>query len=142
MLKTKFTKLLLVTTILSLTACGGGGGSSNDDNGSSSLSDGSNNDGVNKAPTVYAGSDKKVQVNTTTTIYGSARDEDGTISSYEWKKGTEVLGTTRSLSYIPTTVGVETITLTVTDDDGAIASDDINLEIVNDYVVNADNILP
>ena len=143
MFKANFTKLLLVTTtVLSFTACGGGGGSTSTEEGDSSNNGSNLVDTANKAPIVRAGDDKKVQINIPTTIQGYARDDDGTISSYEWTKGDTVLGTTYLLSYIPTTVGTETLTLTVTDDDGATSSDSMTLEIVNESVVNADNILP
>ncbi len=145
MLKANLTKLLLVTTVLAFTACGGGGSSTPTENNDTDINgnNGSNLvDAVNKAPIVRAGDDKKVQVNILTTLQGYARDDDGTISSFEWKKGDEVLGTTHVLSYMPTTVGTEILTLTVTDDDGATASDTVTLEIVNESVINEDNILP
>jgi hypothetical protein len=99
-----------VVIVALLSACGGSGGG---------------DEPVNKVPTVNAGVDKSVQVNETLTITGSGTDSDGTIVSYEWKKGTIVLGTTATLSYIPTTVGTDTLTLTVTDDDGVTASDSV-----------------
>jgi len=86
----------------------------------------------NKAPIVNAGADKSVTVNETTTITGTANDSDGTISTIEWKKGNEVLATTLSFSYTPTEVRTDTLTLTVMDDDGATASDSVNIVVVED----------
>ncbi len=63
-------------------------------------------------PTAYAGEDETVEVNQPVTITGSGTD--GTIASYEWKKGTTVLATTASFDYTPDTVGTDTLTLTVT----------------------------
>ena len=77
----------------------------------------------NQAPTANAGPNKTVQVNSTVTITGSGTDNDGTISSYKWEKGNTVLSTSASFPYTPTTAGTDTLKLTVTDDDGATATD-------------------
>ncbi len=55
-------------------------------------------------------------------------------------KDGEVLSTTLDVTYIPTELGVDTLTLTVIDDDGASASDSINLEVVEK--INSGNPLP
>lgn len=86
---------------------------------------------TNRAPIVNAGADKTVTVNETVTITGTATDSDGTISSIEWKKGSEVLATTLSFSYTATKVGTDTLTLVVMDDDGATASDNVNVVITS-----------
>lgn len=83
----------------------------------------STQEGSNKAPIVNAGKDKTVQINETVTITGTASDSDGTIVSYEWKKGNSVLATTLSFSYRPTVVGRDLLTLTVVDNDGDSSSD-------------------
>ncbi len=129
MLKSKVTKSLFLTVGLLLTGCGGGG-SSTDNNGTNNLI----SEGENRLPIVDAGYDRKVQINTTITIYGSAKDIDGVISSYEWKKGKEVLGTTKELTYTPTILGKDILTLTAIDNDGGVASDSIELEIVSEVV--------
>ena len=90
-----------------------------------------NEEVTNKAPTANAGADKTVTVNETITLSGSGTDTDGTIVSYEWKKGSEVLGTDATLDYIPTVVGTDTLTLTVTDDDGAVGSDSVKVIVKN-----------
>jgi len=82
---------------------------------------------TNVAPLVDAGVDKTVTVNSTVILNGSATDSDGTVVSYRWNKGEEVLGTKATLSYIPTEVGTDTLTLTVMDDDGDSGSDSVNI---------------
>ena len=90
----------------------------------------------NQKPTVVVGEDKSVTVNKSITLYGKAKDSDGRIVSYEWKRGDEVLGTEAILKYIPTVAGTETLTLTVTDDDGATAS--ASVEIIVKEESNSD----
>lgn len=79
--------------------------------------------------TIDVGVDKSVTVNETVTISGTATKEDGEISEYEWRKGTEVLSTLTSFSYVPTTVGNEVLTFIVTDDEGCQASDNMTLTV-------------
>jgi len=69
------------------------------------------------SPVAEAGEDKSTIVNQAVTIIGSGTDSDGTIVSYEWKKGSEVLSTDATFSYIPTAVGIDVLTLTVIDND-------------------------
>ena len=85
----------------------------------------------NIPPKADAGSDKTVEVNHSVTITGSGTDSDGTIVSYEWKKGSTVLATTASFDYTPNTVGTDTLTLTVTDDDGATGSESMTVTVTD-----------
>jgi hypothetical protein len=126
MKRLKYQKKLIFLLTLFLTACGGGGGSNLSDNNdlNSSITE------ENQKPRVYAGEDRKAQINVSLTIWGSAIDPDGVISSYEWKKGDEVLSSTAIVSYIPTQLGTDKLTLTVMDNDGAVASDSININVV------------
>ena len=78
----------------------------------------------NVAPTVDAGADTSVQVNSAVTLTGIGEDTDGTIT-YSWTENGVEISTTASFNYTPTTEGVHTLTLTVTDNDSATASDDI-----------------
>ena len=78
----------------------------------------------NQAPTADAGSDQTAGdddgngVETVTLDGSGSFDPDGTIVSFEWKESSTVLGSTASFSaYF--SIGVHTVTLTVTDDDGA-----------------------
>ena len=126
MLKCKFSKSMLIAITILLTACGGGGSNSTTSNMVS--------DGSNILPSVDAGYDRRVQINTSIKLYGTATDSDGIISSYEWKKGNEILGNTKEITYTPTTLGIDTITLTVIDNDGGVASDTIKLTVVKEAV--------
>ncbi|HHB94052.1 MAG TPA: hypothetical protein ENK88_02810, partial [Campylobacterales bacterium] len=83
----------------------------------------------NQLPTVDAGSDFAMQVNDTITLSASATDSDGNIVSYEWKKENTILSNSRVFSYTPTAVGNDILSVTVTDDLGAIASDEINITV-------------
>jgi len=85
---------------------------------------------LNKIPTVNVGDDKTVPVNTVITIIGTATD-DGLIVAYEWKEGSDVLATTASFDYTPTTLGEHNLTLTVTDDDGAVGSDEVVIKALS-----------
>lgn len=128
-MKYKFSKLILISTTIILTACGGGGGGDNNSTKSNLTSDASN-----MLPVVNVGYDRKVQINTTIKLYGIATDSDGVISSYEWKKGNEILGNTKEITYTPTKLGIDTITLTVIDNDGGVASDTIRLTVVKEAI--------
>lgn len=110
--------LLLSSMVILFTACGGGSSTSETP------------DPVNSLPNVDAGPDKSVEVNQAVTITGSASDDDGTIVSLEWTKDSTVLATTASFDYIPTAIGTDTLTLTVMDDDGATASDSMNVVVL------------
>jgi len=134
MLNLKVTKPLLITIGLLFTACGGGGGSASDTNITNNSNSNLIAEGKNQLPIVNLGDDRKVQINTTVKVYGNAEDRDGVISSYEWTKGEEVLGTTKNIEYIPTKLGVDTIKLTVIDNDGGVASDTIKLEVISEAI--------
>jgi len=111
--------LLLIAATIILTACGGGGSSN----------PGTDAPPANKLPVANAGSDKTVQVNQSVTITGTGTDSDGKIVSYQWKKGSKVLASMASFSYTPTVVGADTLTFTVTDNDGATASDSMKVTV-------------
>lgn len=84
----------------------------------------------NQAPTANAGADQNVTEGTVVRLDGSGSlDPDGSIVSYEWKKGSTVLATVASFNYTPTTVGTDTLVLTVMDDDGATDSDEMNITV-------------
>jgi len=117
MKRKKNVNLIVLSMISTMILIGCGGGNSSNETESN----------TNKAPIVNAGMDITTNVNKSITIVGVATDEDGSISSYEWKKGQEVLGTEATLTYIPTKIGTDILTLTVMDDDGAVASDSVNI---------------
>ena len=131
MLKRHFSNSILIAITIFFTACGGGGGGGGENNSTTSNLV---SEGGNILPSVDAGYDRKVQINTPVKLYGTATDSDGIISSYEWKKGDEVLGNTQEITYTPTELGIDTIILTVIDNDGGVASDTIKLEVVKEVV--------
>ena len=92
----------------------------------------------NEPPIAYAGSDKSVMENTLVMLSGSGNDPDGTIVRYDWTQigGTPVSLTgprTRNAEFTTPAVGTTvtlTFRLTVTDDDGATASDEVRVSIL------------
>ncbi len=106
----------LMAGIMIFNGCGGGGG-------------GGEAETLNQAPTADAGIDKSTQVNQTVNIVGSGSDADGTIAGYQWKNGSTVLANTASFDYTPTTAGIHTLTLAVTDNEGATDSDTMNVTV-------------
>jgi len=74
----------------------------------------------NKAPTAVAGAAKNLMTDIAFTLDGSrCSDADGTVVAWNWDlgNGSNVSGKTAQASY--DTAGTYTISLTVTDDDGA-----------------------
>lgn len=118
MIRKKILNWLIPLTIVVLTGCSGGGDTSS-----------SGDDKANKAPIVNAGNDKTTIINQPLTIRGTATDKDGTISTYEWRKGSDTLGTEISLIYIPTKIGIDILTFIATDDDGNSGSDEIRVTV-------------
>jgi len=108
---------IIILTSFILIGCGGGS---------------SSEESTNRKPIVNAGKDISTVVNQQITIVGSAHDEDGIISTYEWKKGNDTLGTELSLTYIPTEIGVDKLTLIAVDDDGDKASDSMNITVTEE----------
>jgi hypothetical protein len=99
---------------------------------------------VNTSPLAYAGSDRiiRLPISSVTISGASESDSDGTIVSRTW---TKTAGPTASLmnenTLTPTfsglgTSGIYTFTLTVTDDDGAVSSDDMQVAVQPAYVCN------
>jgi len=89
---------------------------------------------ANKVPTVDAGDDQEVSVNSSITLTAHATDSDGDIEYYEWKEGDTLLGTTASISYTPTTLGDHNITVTVIDNSAAKNTDTIILTVIKGTV--------
>ena len=85
---------------------------------------------LNSPPIADAGVDMTTPVYQTVTILGSGSSSDGTIISYQWLKNGTILANTATVDYTPTVVGTDTLTLTVTDDDGVTDSDSMELTVI------------
>ncbi len=85
----------------------------------------------NKPPTA------KATASPTTAAEGEAitfdgsgsRDSDGSITGYEWKEGSSILSRDERFTRTDLSVGAHTVTLTVTDDDGARATDRVTVTV-------------
>jgi len=85
----------------------------------------------NQAPTANAGADMSVEVNKSIKITGIGTDPEGKTLTYKWTKGTTVLGTSAVLTYTPTTLGDQVLTLTVTDNKGLTAIDTVKITAIS-----------
>jgi hypothetical protein len=91
--------------------------------------------GSNQAPTANAGTDQSINLPANSvTLTGSGTDADGTIASYAWSKLSGGAATITSPSSASTTVtglaqGSYTFRLTVTDNGGATATDDVIINV-------------
>ncbi len=95
------------------------------------------NSATNQAPTANAGPDQTITLPTSSvTLTGSGTDPDGTIASYAWTKvsgpagGTIATPATASTNITGLTAGTYVFRLTVTDNGGATATNDVQI-IVN-----------
>ena len=92
---------------------------------------------ANQSPSANAGPDQTVDAGSTVTLTGSGSDADGSIVRYQWTQTAEVtvsLSTANqaSASFVaPAGDASVTLTfrLTVTDDDGATASDEVSVTV-------------
>ena len=87
----------------------------------------------NRPPTASGGIDTEVSLGTPIDFDGSgSSDLDGTIVSYDWDFGDGTAhGSGATPTHLYTDHGTYTVTLTVTDDDGATHSDTITVTILN-----------
>ena len=111
-------------------------GNTTDGNVTVPVDDGNTTDGnttvtiANKLPTANAGADQTVTEGDSVYFNGSSSsDSDGNITAYEWKNGSTVVSTEISFYSSDLSVGTHTITLTVTDDKNATASDDVVITV-------------
>lgn len=96
---------------------------------------------ANALPIADAGPDKAITLPTnSTTLDGTnSSDSDGTIASYSWSgPGTITNGTTASPTVSNLTAGVHAFTLTVTDNQGGVSTDSVDvivqLPVTNDPI--------
>ncbi len=81
-------------------------------------------DNVNSPPTANAGPDQSATTGQTASFNGSgSSDPDGSIVSYNWNFGDGASASGVSVSHAYAAAGNYTVTLSVTDNDGAIAQD-------------------
>ena len=132
--KSNINTWLLLTSVV-LTACGGGGGKRQQPVI------------TNTVPSVSAGADQRVLAETTVNLNGTASDSDGNIVQYNWVQtagDAVVLGGANSVnaSFVmpanPTDNQSQfSFTLTVTDNDGANASDTVIITFTRHPTVDA-----
>jgi hypothetical protein len=92
---------------------------------------------ANEKPLADAGLDQTVRKHTTVHLDATgSRDPDGSIASYDWTIQTPTganttpdCATCARTSFTPSTVGTYRVTLTVTDDDGATATDTLYVTV-------------
>ena len=84
---------------------------------------------VNDVPIADAGADITAVEGNVVTLDASASRDDGSIVSYEWKENGASLGTGVSLHKRDWSIGTHTVVLTVTDNDGATATDSVVVTI-------------
>lgn len=89
----------------------------------------------NRAPLANAGPDQTADHAQTVTLAGSGSDPEGGPLTYAWSIGGVQIATGPDPTAGPFKVGVHTVTLTVTDDHGATATDSMVLTVVNEAPV-------
>ncbi|MCJ8269327.1 MAG: VCBS repeat-containing protein, partial [Psychrosphaera sp.] len=133
-MKSKFNlkPLSVVCLSLLLSACGGGGGGGGGDSSTPPPLP-----SQNQAPLANAGNTQTVDEQTQVTLQGTGTDSDGTISSFSWS---QTSGTTVTLNNATSATATFTapalpqnetlvFSLTVTDNQGATASDSISITV-------------
>ncbi len=85
----------------------------------------------NQAPTANAGADKSAAIGQAVSFTGTGTDVDGAIVSYQWNfgDGTSAMGQTVTKTYAA--AGIYTVTLIVTDNGEAMASDTAQVTVTD-----------
>ena len=90
----------------------------------------------NRAPVANAGSDQTVNHVQAVTLDGSgSTDPEGAALTYAWSIGGVQIATGPNPTVGPFAVGAHTVTLTVTDDHGATATDSVVITVINEAPV-------
>jgi len=85
---------------------------------------------ANIPPVANAGADKTITLPTSqVTLVGAGTDVDGTIVSYQWSNSIGTTWNGQSVIMSTPVSGVYTYTLTVTDDKGAVATDQVTVTV-------------
>ncbi len=93
---------------------------------------------INVPPDAKAGEDVIAELGEAVTLDASDSNDEGSITRYEWREGVTILSTAVRFSKNDFAAGVHTITLTVMDNDGAIATDEIVITVGNPVVTDGD----
>lgn len=97
---------------------------------------------INQLPTVNAGSDQSVLMPNVPTLTATASDPDGSIASYSWTKVSGGNAAITSPNTASTTItdlssGVYVFRCTVTDNNGGVAYDDVQLTVTSPAVARS-----
>jgi PKD repeat protein len=85
---------------------------------------------INDPPVASAGADiTSGEAPLNVTFTGSGTDADGSIASYHWDYGDGNTSSQQNPTYTFNSVGSYTVTLTVTDDDGATGADSVTITV-------------
>ena len=100
----------------------------------------------NQLPVADAGPDQTITVDATVSFDGSDSSDDGNIDSYDWNFGDESeIASGPSVTHVYDTAGTYTVTLTVTDNGGATATDtvDITIEgvVIDDVTIDESDVV-
>jgi len=93
--------------------------------------------GTNAAPVAEAGADQAIDLGATVTLDASGSTDDSAVTGWEWRDDQNaVIGTTETVAWTPATAGALTVTLTVTDDEGATGTDTTVVTVTDQGTVN------
>jgi len=85
---------------------------------------------VNDAPMVDAGLDRNITEGESITLEANATDSDGTIVAYSWRENNNPIGDTSIVTLESNlSVGVHNFVVAVIDNDGAVASDSVVVNV-------------
>ena len=90
---------------------------------------------INEAPVANAGPDQTANHAQAVTLAGSGSDPESGVLTYAWSIGGAQIATGANPTVGPFEVGAHTVTLTVTDDHGATASDSVVITVINEAPV-------